>query len=120
MLAEVESSAVAAYDDLVSDLTRRFIGRFGAEYDDLFQEGRVSVFKALAKDEMPSKDLILGAMRNWVRTLEHQTRYTRLRSVSYEEHQAMLLEQEEQELLTEAKYNGGLDYIDPSERELYS
>ena len=116
----VESSAVAKYDDLVSDLTRPFIGRFGAEYDDLFQEGRISVFKALAKGELPSKKLIIGGMRNWLRTLEYQTRYTRLRSVSYEEHQAMLLEQEEQELFTQAKANGGLDYIGTSESELHS
>lgn len=119
MLAgDVESSAIAAYDDLVSDLTRPFIGRFGAEYDDLFQEGRIKVFQALAKGQSPAKEHIVHGMRDWVRTLEHQTRYTRLRSVSYEEHQAMLLEQEKQEPYTEAKSIGGLDYIDTSEREL--
>lgn len=116
----VASAQVAPYSDLVSDLTRPFIGRFSAEYDDLYQEGMFSVFKALAKGELPSKELIVGAMRNWVRTLEYQTRYTRLRVVSYEEHQELLLKQEEQEPYTQAKSTGGLDYIDTSERELYS
>jgi DNA-directed RNA polymerase specialized sigma subunit len=120
MQAEVVNSAqVAKYDDLVSNLTRRFIGRHGAEFDDLFQEGREKVFEALRKGEAPAKEHILNGMRNWVRTLEYQTRYTRLRDVSYEEHQRLLLEQEETESLTEAKTNGGLDYIDTSE-SLYS
>jgi DNA-directed RNA polymerase specialized sigma subunit len=116
----VASAQVAPYSDLVSDLTRPFIGRFGAEYDDLFQEGMIKVFQALAKGDYPAKEHIAHGMRDWVRTLEYQTRYTRLRAVSYEEHQELLLKQEEQEPYNRAKSNGGLDYIDTSESELYS
>lgn len=115
MLAEVTSSAIANYDDLVASLTRRYIGRFGAEFDDLFQEGRIKVFQALRKGDLPAKEHIGHGMRDYVRLLEYQTRYRRMRDISYEEYQELLLEQEEQESLTEAKYNGGLDYLDASE-----
>lgn len=120
MQAEVTSSAVAQYDELVASLTRRYIGRHDAEFDDLFQEGREKVFEALRKGELPSKRHIENGMRDWVRTLEYQTRYRRMRDISFEEYQEMLLEQEETEPLIEAKSNGGLDYIGASERELYS
>ena len=115
MAEDVTSAEVAPYSDLVSDLTRKFIGRFGAEYDDLFQEGMESVFMALRKGEQPSKVRITQDMRDYVRMLEYQTRYTRLRESSYEEHLAQLLEQEEQESQSETKRYGGLDYIDASE-----
>lgn len=120
MQAEVSSSAVAPYSELVASLTRPYIGRFDAEFDDLYQEGMEKVFEALSKSQLPAKQHIQNGMRNWVRTLEYQTRYRRMRDISYEEYQELLLEQEESESLTETKYNGGLDYIDTSEWELYS
>ena len=112
---KVTSSAIEQYDGLVASLTYRFIGRHDAEFDDLFQEGREKVFEALRKGELPSKRHIENGMRDWVRTLEYQTRYRRIQDVSYEEHQRMLLEQEETESQLEAINNGGLDYLDTSE-----
>lgn len=117
---EVTSAEVAKYDDLVASLTRRYIGRHDAEFDDLFQEGREKVFEALRKGELPAKTHIENGMRDWVRTLEYQTRYRRARSVSYEAHMEMLLELEETESPSGTKRYGGLDYIDASEGELYS
>lgn len=112
---EVSSAAVAPYKDLVESLTRPYIGRFDAEFDDLYQEGMEKVFEALSKGQLPAKRHIQNGMRDWVRTLEYQTRYRRMRDISYEEYQELLLEQEEQESLTEAKANGGMDYLDASE-----
>lgn len=121
-VAEVADSAVAKYDDLVADLTRRFIGRFGAEFDDLFQEGREQVFRALRKGQHPAKEHILNGMRDYIRMLEYQTRYTRLKESSFEEHQEMLRQQEATESLPYGwdTMTGGLDYVESSESELYS
>lgn len=116
----VTSAQVEQYDELVASLTRRYIGRHDAEFDDLFQEGREKVFEALSKGQLPSKTHIENGMRDWVRTLEYQTRYRRMRDISYEEYMELLLEAEEQESLIEAKYNGGIDYLDASASELYS
>lgn len=116
----VTSAQVEPYTELVENLTRPYIGRFDAEFDDLFQEGMEKVFEALAKGELPAKRHIQNGMRDWVRTMEYQTRYRRMRDISYEQYQEMLLEQEESESPIEAKSNGGIDYIDASERELHS
>lgn len=112
---EVTSAQVASYSDLVSDLTRPYIGRFDAEYDDLYQEGMEKVFEALRKGQLPAKEHIKHGMRDWIRTLEYQTRYRRMRDISFEEYQELLLEQEETESLAETKANGGLDYLDASD-----
>lgn len=111
----VTSAQVAPYSELVESLTRPYVGRFDAEFDDLYQEGMEKVFEALRKGQLPAKQHIQNGMRDWVRTLEYQTRYRRMRDISYEEYQKLLLEQEETEPYTEAKANGGLDYIDASE-----
>lgn len=114
----VTSAQVEPYMELVTNLTRPYIGRFDAEFDDLFQEGMEKVFEALAKGELPAKRHIQNGMRDWVRKMEYQTRYRRMRDISYEQYQEMLLEAEEQESLEEAKANGGLDYL--AADELYS
>lgn len=114
----ITSAQVAPYSELVSNLTRPYVGRFDAEFDDLYQEGMEKVFEALSKGQLPAKRHIQNGMRDWVRTLEYQTRYRRMRDISYEEYQELLLEQEEQESLIETKASGGLDYL--AADELYS
>ena len=115
MKGGVTSAQVEPYLPLVKDLARRFVGRFQCEADDLEQEGAIKVFQALQKGEQPAKEHILNGMRSWVRHMEYLTRYTRLHTVSYEEWQEILLEQEERESADSTIHNGGLDYIDTSE-----
>lgn len=65
-LREVSNEQIAAYQETVSYLARRYHGHHGAEFDDLFQEGQLVVFLALRQGEFPSKDIIALKMRNWV------------------------------------------------------
>lgn len=63
---------VAAYRPFVELLANRFTGRFGAEFDDLVQEGLVSVWQAHERGVEPSATIIQHSMRNWVRTVRRQ------------------------------------------------
>lgn len=63
---EVTDEQVAAYQEMVAGLARRYNGWSGAEEDDLFQEGQIAVFTALKKSALPSKDIIARRMLNWV------------------------------------------------------
>jgi len=62
----VTNEQVAAYQELVASLARRYHGHHQAEYDDLYQEGMVAIFQALAKGDLPSKDIVAKRMRRWV------------------------------------------------------
>lgn len=64
----VTNERVAAYQELVASLARRYNGHHQAEYDDLFQEGMVAVFQALSGGSYPSKDIVAKRMRRWVST----------------------------------------------------
>lgn len=115
--AIVASEQVAPYVELVERLARPYVGRFDSESDDLVQEGLIKVFQALAKKQLPSKQHIINGMRDWVRTMEYQTRYRRMTEISLEEYQAALLESEEQESTPYGwdKSTGGMDYLDTSD-----
>ena len=63
------SQRVAGYNDLLKRLARRFVGFGNAELDDLMQEGRISVWKALEAGVKPSKAIIERRMIGWVRYL---------------------------------------------------
>jgi DNA-directed RNA polymerase specialized sigma24 family protein len=63
----VTSDDVAAFHPLVAKHARIFNGRFGAEYDDLYQEGMVAVWEALSGGHHPSTTVVKNAMRDWVR-----------------------------------------------------
>lgn len=89
----VGSHEIQAYWPRLEKLARRYTGRYGAEQDDLVQEGAIFVWESLQKGIRPPEEMILKRMRNWVRTMEHQTRYTRL--VSYESLQEKQMEKEE-------------------------
>jgi DNA-directed RNA polymerase specialized sigma24 family protein len=64
---------IEEYRGLVESLARKFVGRNGAEFDDLVQEGLIDVWTALTKGLTPSAAVISGRMANWVRLLGTQT-----------------------------------------------
>lgn len=64
---------VGAYADLVESLARKFVGRNGAEFDDLVQEGLVNVWQSLERGVTPTAEIIDGRMQNWTRLLGYQT-----------------------------------------------
>jgi len=74
MYRVVASSEVATYQHLVRNLARKFVHRAGAEYDDLVQEGLISVWEALRRDNRPSAEVVEYAMRQWVRFLQRVQR----------------------------------------------
>lgn len=64
---------IRSYNPLVEALARRYTGnRYGAEFDDLVQEGLISVWQALDAGVNPSLNVMIFAMRNWVRTIRRQ------------------------------------------------
>jgi len=71
----VTSAEVAEHLPLIKECARKFTGRFGAEWDDLIQEGMIASWLHM-RDEM-EEDLetcITRAMRNWVAELRRQVR----------------------------------------------
>jgi hypothetical protein len=64
---------VAGYRDLVESLARKFVGRNGAELDDLVQEGLVNVWQTLERGIQPSAQIIEDRMRNWTKLMGSQT-----------------------------------------------
>ena len=63
----VSDSEVAAYFPLCKSLAARYTGHGGAEFDDLFQEGCIAVWQAIADGFTPSKVVVSNRMRNWVK-----------------------------------------------------
>lgn len=73
------NAEVGAYLGLCESLAARMarpgqIGRNGVEYDDLVQEGLISVWKALKEGKTPSTEYVLGVMRTYVRDMGAQKR----------------------------------------------
>lgn len=68
------SNRIAEYCPELNRLARKYVGRHGAEHEDLVQEGAIFVWQSLEKEVVPSEEHIQNRMRNWVRTLEYQTR----------------------------------------------
>lgn len=52
---------------MVEELATAFSRRGPAEYDDLRQEGMISVWRALAKGVTPSRQQVANAMKSWSR-----------------------------------------------------
>jgi DNA-directed RNA polymerase specialized sigma24 family protein len=64
----VTSEDVAAYRGMVAQIARRYIGAQGAEFDDLEQEGLISVWRVLSQGNYrPSAKVIHNACIDWVR-----------------------------------------------------
>lgn len=68
-MAAVTDEAVAAYSGIVKRIATRYVGIANAEYDDLFQEGWISVWQALSRGLTPSREVIEGRMVDWTRFL---------------------------------------------------
>lgn len=68
----VASSEVAEYLPLVERLARPYVGRSGAEYDDLVQEGLIDVWRTLRVGRRPSAEFIAARMRRWCAYLARQ------------------------------------------------
>ena len=101
MVVESIDSAIRTYwYPEVKRIAKRYVGRHGAELDDLVQEGIIFVWQSLQRGIIPKEDLIRARMRNWCRTLEYQTRYTRARPEDTPEGKPDWLE----------RFVGGLDH----------
>ncbi len=68
----VSDDQVRAYKTHVERLAREFVGRYGAEKDDLIQEGLIAVWSSLQDGQPPSTEYIRLAMRGWCTTLRRQ------------------------------------------------
>jgi hypothetical protein len=66
------NAAIAAYESLLCDLARPFVGRNGAEEDDLVQEGRIFVWQSFKRGVCPSGEMIQNRMKDWVKFLDKQ------------------------------------------------
>lgn len=69
---------VGVYTGLVESLARKLAAgpraaQVGAEYDDLMQEGYISVWQALQRGVTPSAEMVENRMRDWFRYLGRQT-----------------------------------------------
>lgn len=72
------NAQVSAYAGICATIADRYsrgsqARRCGAEFDDLYQEGLISVWQALERGVTPSADLIEFRMRDWMRYLNRQS-----------------------------------------------
>lgn len=72
MAKVVTSEEIATWRPRVESIAARF-GSRTAEFDDLVQEGLISVWVALANGRHPSDQVIHKQMKKWIRTLRRQT-----------------------------------------------
>lgn len=72
-MPEVTSAQIAAYEPACVALAQRYVGRNGAELDDLVQEGRIFVWQTLQRGIHPSAEMIANRMVDYVRWLGRQT-----------------------------------------------
>jgi hypothetical protein len=63
---------IAAYRGLATSLARKFIGRNGAELDDLVQEAFINVWQTLQRGVTPSAEIIEYRMESYVKWLGRQ------------------------------------------------
>lgn len=84
------SAQVAEYRGLCEALAARIVrpgrmSRNGVEYDDLVQEGLISVWKALQKGVTPSAELVRGSMLDYRKKMGRDKRGGSTEFVPYEE-----------------------------------
>jgi len=70
----VSDDEIAAYQAVIEGQARSLQGLEGAEQDDLEQEGRIAVWRALERGVLPAKEVIRGRMLNWIKVLARQRR----------------------------------------------
>ncbi len=66
------SDQIKAYEKDLHPLALRLVGRDGAEYDDLMQEGYIAIWQCLIKGIVPSMTVVFGRMLNWIRHIRLQ------------------------------------------------
>jgi DNA-directed RNA polymerase specialized sigma24 family protein len=66
------NARVAGYAALAESLAQRLVGRNGAEFDDLVQEGLIFAWQSMERGVTPSAGLIEARMKNWVKLLGYQ------------------------------------------------
>ena len=66
------SDMVASYLPTVKRLAWKYTGSYGAEYDDLVQEGMIAVWNSIRKDHEPMGVYIQWRMKNWVSFVQKQ------------------------------------------------
>jgi DNA-directed RNA polymerase specialized sigma24 family protein len=71
-MAFVTDDQLAAYLPQVERAARQLNGVARAEYDDLVQEGLISVWQALAAEREVSFAVVTGRMLNWIRFLRQE------------------------------------------------
>jgi hypothetical protein len=71
-MASVSSEALAGYWPLFEYHARKHQGIGGAEFDDLVQEGAIHAWIAMECGFVPSDDLIVRAMLDWIRFISHR------------------------------------------------
>jgi hypothetical protein len=67
------SDQVAAYRGLVESLARKYVGRNGAELDDLVQEGLINVWQTLLRGVTPRADIIEYRLQSYAKWLGRQS-----------------------------------------------
>lgn len=67
MYLAVTDDQVAAYLPLIGPMARHYSRYRGGDYDDLRQEGMISVWNALRRGNHPSAQVIRWAMLMWLR-----------------------------------------------------
>lgn len=65
---------VAGWKDRIEAMARRFRETDGVEYDDLVQEGMISVWIAAANGRAPSEQIVRARMIDWCRRMRSQSR----------------------------------------------
>ena len=71
----VTSDQVAAYLPTIIAEARHHTGKYGAELDDLIQEGMIAVWLSLKGEVTPSTEFMNFRMENWVRFVRDRNRY---------------------------------------------
>lgn len=69
---QVTNEAIRDYWDACEALARPYVGRAGAELDDLQQEGLIFVWQSLARGIAPSAVMIENRMKDYLRWIGRQ------------------------------------------------
>lgn len=76
---------VLSWDPTIATLAKKRSRMIGVDFDDLYQEGRLSVITSYMMDESPSEQSITNALRRYVRAVKES------REVVYEPEISQLL-----------------------------
>lgn len=66
-MARPSDKSALSFDGVITTLARQRSRMVGADFDDLYQEGRLEVWSKLLEGETPTENDIINAMRRWLR-----------------------------------------------------